>query len=130
MLRVQADLANARGDLRRVVDDDFFSFRFAQITEFVEHFLGRFEIQRRLVVRVLESVRCLNGSLRNFPSFGSRKARRPSRRRNAQLFAEPDDLAVEIAQLFFVFRHALAQHERVVADGLNFKIVVEPRDPF
>lgn len=26
MLRVQADLANARGDLRRVVDDDFFSF--------------------------------------------------------------------------------------------------------
>ena len=50
--------------------------------------------------------------------------------RNAQLFAEPDDLAVEIAQLFFVFRHALAQHERVVADGLNFKIVVEPRDPF
>ena len=99
MLRVQADLANARGDLRRVVDDDFFSLRFAQITEFVEHFLCRFEIQRRLVVRVLESVRCLNDRA-EFPVLRIEKmhvARRADR--NAQLFAEPDDLAVEIAQL-------------------------------
>ena len=49
--------------------------------------------------------------------------------RNAQLLAQPDDFSVKVAKLFLVLRHALAQHKRIVADRLNFEVVVEPRNP-
>ena len=105
---IQADLADARGDLRRVVDDDLFGFRLAQIAEFLQHLLRRLEIQRRLIVRILEAVCRLNDGA-EFSVLRIEEmdvARRADR--NTQFFAQPDNLPVKIAQLFFVLRHALS----------------------
>ena len=129
VLRVQADFADPRGDLRRVVDDDFLCLRLAQIAEFLEHLLRRLEIQRRLIVRILKAVRRLNDRA-EFSVLRVKEvhvARRADR--NAQLLAQPDDFSVKVAKLFLVLRHALAQHKRIVADRLNFEVVVEPRNP-
>ena len=129
MLRVQADFADSRGDLRRVVDDDLLRLRLAQIAEFLEHLLRRLEIQRRLIVRILKAVRRLNDRA-EFSVLWVEEvhvARRADR--NAQLLAQPDDFSVKVAKLFLVLRHALAQHKRIVADRLNFEVVVEPRNP-
>ena len=46
----------------------------------------------------------------------------------AQLLAEPDDGAIEVAQLLLAPGRALAQHEAIVADGLDLEIIVEGRD--
>ena len=45
-----------------------------------------------------------------------------------QLFAQSDDFAVEVAQLLLVARRAGAEHEAVVADGLDLQIVVPAGD--
>ena len=46
----------------------------------------------------------------------------------AQLLAEPDNGAVEVAQLLLAPDRALAQHEAIIADGLDLEIIVERRD--
>ena len=48
--------------------------------------------------------------------------------RNIQLFAEPDDLPVQLAQPLVVLHRALAHEERVVADRLHLEVIIEPRD--
>ena len=46
----------------------------------------------------------------------------------AQLLAKPDDGAIEVAQLLLAPGRTLAQHEAIVADGLDLEIIVEGRD--
>ena len=48
----------------------------------------------------------------------------------SQLLAQPDDGAVELAQLLVALRDALGQHEAVVAQGLDLKEIVERSDAF
>ena len=48
--------------------------------------------------------------------------------RNVQLIAKPDNVSVEITQFFLALDGSFAQHEPVVADRLNFQIVVIARD--
>ena len=127
MLRVQADFADSRGDLRRVVDDDLFRLRLAQIAEFLEHLLRRLEIQRRLIVPHPKAVRRLNDRaefsvLRVEEVHVARRADR-----NAQLLAQPDDFSVKVAKLFLVLRHA-SRSINALPIGWNFEVVVEPRN--
>ena len=46
----------------------------------------------------------------------------------AELLAEPDDGAVEAAQLLLILGKTLVEHEAVVADGLDLEEVIERRD--
>ena len=45
-----------------------------------------------------------------------------------QLLAEPDNGAVIVAQLLLAPDRALAQHEAIIADGLDLKVIVEGGD--
>ena len=51
-----------------------------------------------------------------------------SHNRDIQLFAQRHDAAVEIAQLLFIAGGAVANHELVVANGLDLEIVVPAGD--
>ena len=46
----------------------------------------------------------------------------------AELFAKLDNSAVEVLEVFVVAHRAVAHHEAVIAERLNFKIVVERGD--
>ena len=46
----------------------------------------------------------------------------------AELFAKLDNSAVEVLEIFVVAHRAVAHHEAVIAERLNFKIVVERGD--
>ena len=48
--------------------------------------------------------------------------------RLTQLLAQADDGAVELTQLFLRLHLAVAEHEGVVAQGLDLQIVVERGD--
>ena len=50
--------------------------------------------------------------------------------RYSQLLAQPDNGAVELAQLLVALRDTLGQHEAVVAQGLDLKEIVERSDAF
>ena len=115
-------------DAVRVVDDDLARLFFAEIREFRHHFVRRPQIQRQrpvgvghllggkqdvaedLVLRV-EEVHVAGGD------DGL-----------AELLAEPDDGAVEAAQLLLILGKTLVEHEAVVADGLDLEEVIERRD--
>ena len=51
-----------------------------------------------------------------------------SHHRQAQLFAQADDHAVQLPQLLHILHPALADQKGVVAHGLDFQIVIKPCD--
>ena len=100
----------------------------AQVAELLQHLVRGVEIQGRLLVAVLEALGVLDdgaedGVLRVQEVHVARGAHG-----DAQLFAQPDHLAVHIPQGFLVVRQALPEHKGVVADGLDLQVVVEARD--
>ena len=128
MLGEQPKLLHLIGDLPRIVNDHLVRLFLAQITEFLQHLVGSLKVQRRLIVAVLEAEtrlndRAIDGVVRVEEMHVAR-----GYHRNAQLLAQPDNGAVQVAQALVV-RHLPLPHQKgVVADGLNFQIIVEPGD--
>lgn len=114
------DVLDAGGDFVRRLHNHVVRFLLAQIGEFLQHLVGGAEVERRLMVAVLKALGvhqygAVNGVLRLFEVHVSGR-----HNRLAQLFAQPDDIAVDVLQRFLVLHDALAHHEFVVAQRLNF----------
>ena len=116
------------GDLFRVVDDHLMALFRAEVAEFLQHLVGGLEVQGRLIVRVLKAHAGLDdGAV--FRVMGVEEVHvAGGHDGDAQLIAELHDDAVEVAQGFLIRETALAHHEIVVADGLDFEVVVPGGD--
>ena len=128
MLDEQPHLAHAVGDGVGVFDDHLARLFLAQVAEFFQHLIGGAEIERRLVVRVLKALGGhQNGAIRAIPRLHEVYVASGDHGL-VQLLAQPHDFAVEIAQRFLILGRAFLQHKGVVADGLDFQIIVKARD--
>ena len=112
------------GDLVGVGDGELVGFLFGQVAEVLEHFLRRVVVQRRLVVGVLKAVAGLQHRAVD-PVLGFLEMR----------VAGGDDGLVQVSPSWMTVRVevfdrlegvdlAAAHHELVVAQGLDFEVVV------
>ena len=117
-------VVDGHGDLVGIGDADLKGFLFGQIVKLLQHILGGAEIQRRLIVGILKAAARLQygavggvlGVLKMHIARGNHRL--------VQLFAQANDRAVEILQLFHRIHRAVAQHEFVVAQRLHLKIII------
>ena len=99
-----------------------------QILKFLQHFLSGLEVDRQGLVGIRE----LLGRQQDVPVH--LVLRLPEMDvaggadRLVQFLSQPDDGAVELPQILLAPGVAVAEHESVVAQGLNFQIVVKGRD--
>ena len=96
------------GDLFRVVDDHLMALFRAEVGKLLQHLVGGLEVQRRLVVRVLKA----HAGLDDGAVLGVMGVEEVhiagGDHGNAQLVAQLDDDAVEVAQPLFIGDAALA----------------------
>ena len=130
MLGEQAKFPHLIGNPARRVDHDLMRLFLAQVAEFFQHLVGGFEVERRLVVAVvIAEARLQNGAVDGV--LGVEEMHVPGGDHGlVQLFTQRDDPAVEFPQVLLVAGGAVADHEAVVADGLNLQIVVPAGDAF
>ena len=128
VLGEEAELAHLVRDLARGVDDHLVRLFFSKVAELLQHLVRGFEVQGRLVVAVVVAQTCLqNGAVDGV--LGVEKMHVPGGDHGlVQLFAQGDDFAVEFPQVLLVAGSAGAEHEAVVADGLDLQIVVPAGD--
>ena len=108
----------------RVFNYNLTRFCLGQVAELAQHIICVAEIQRRLVVCVLEAVtrlkyRTVYCILRVQKVYIAR-----SHHHFVQLFTQAQHSFVEFLYLFNAVHHVLAHHVFVVAHRLNFQIVV------
>ena len=128
VLGEQLQLVHLIGNLARVGDNDLIRLFLAQIGKLLEHFVRRLEIQRRLKVTVIIAhARLDDGAVDRVVRVKEVHVAR-CHNGNAQFLAQLHDGAVEVTQAFVVFHRAVAHEERIVADGLNLQIIIEPRN--
>ena len=112
----------------RVGYDHLVGFLLAEVLELLEHLVRRAEVDGQRRVRIWEflggqqdmAVDLILRLLKMHIAGGDDPL--------AQLLAKPDDGAIEVAQLLLTPGRTLAQHEAIVADGLDLEIIVEGRD--
>ena len=111
-----------------VGDHHLVSLFLPQILKFLQHFLRGLEVDRQRLVGVRE----LFGRQQNVSVHFVLRLPEMDVAGGAdgfsQLLAEADDGAVEFPQVLLASCLAVAEHEGVVAQGLNFQIVVKGRD--
>ena len=99
-----------------------------QILKFLQHFLSGLEVDRQGLVGIRE----LLGRQQDVPvHFVLRLPEMDvtgGADRLVQFLSQPDDGAVELPQILLAPGVAVAEHESVVAQGLNFQIVVKRGD--
>ena len=101
---------------------------FAQIRKFLEHFLGGAVIKTYVAVGILK-FKIRKKDLSSDLIFLIYKVRvTGSHNRLTVLLTKLDDLTVKLAQAFVVLDLSFCNKEPVVANGLNFKIVIEIDD--
>ena len=112
----------------RVLDDHFPCNVLAEIGEFLQHFFRGTEIELGFLIGVLESETGQDDAAVNFVFgiFIMRVAGRTDR--TLCLPPDFDNPSVEIPESFFVRHLPLADHEFVVGDRLNLKVIVVFRD--
>ena len=130
VMRYGADGFAHVGDVVRVLHNDLIGLFRAQVGEFLEHLVRRAEIERIFAVAILKALRgqqdaAIDLVLRVQEVDVSRRADGLS-----QFLTQPDNGAVELAQLLVALRDALGQHKAVVAQGLDLKEIVERSDAF
>ena len=96
----------------------------AQIGEFLEHLLGGFEVDGQGLVRVLKALGGQQDVAVDLILRVQEVDVSGGAHRLAQLLPQPHHRAVEIPQLLLGADHALAEHEHIVADGLDLQKVV------
>ena len=99
-----------------------------QILKFLQHFLSGLEVDRQRLVGIRE----LLGRQQDMPVHFVLRLPEMDVTGGAdgfpQFLTEADDDAVEFPQVLLASCLAVAEHEGVVAQGLNFQIVVKGRD--
>ena len=99
-----------------------------QILKFLQHFLSGLEVDRQGLVGIRE----LLGRQQDMPVHFVLRLPEMDVTGGAdgfsQLLAEADDDAVEFPQVLLASCLAVAEHEGVVAQGLNFQIVIKRGD--
>ena len=113
------------GDHVGVLHDHLIRPVLPEIGELAEHFIRALKVQRRLIIRIREALtrhqdtaeRLILGFEEVYVTGGAA--------RFSQFIRQAENIAVPVAQLLLVLRHALCDHEVVVADRLNLQIVVK-----
>ena len=99
-----------------------------QILKFLQHFLSGLEVDRQGLVGIRE----LLGRQQDMPVHLVLRLPEMDVTGGAdgfsQLLAEADDDTVELPQILLAPGVAVAEHESIVAQGLNFQIIVEGGD--
>ena len=126
-LGYRTDILNHIGNGVGVGYYDFLRLFCAKIAEFLQHLIGGAQVQRRLVIGVLEALPCLQ-YLTEYPVLLVHEVDvAGGNHRLVQLLAELDNAHVQLAQSLVVRNHALAHQELVIRDRLYFEIVVYRR---
>ena len=114
-----------------VGDDHLFRFPAAQILEFLQHFLGGAQKQGCLIVRVLEALAGHDDPAVNLVLRVQEMHIAGGNHRLVELLAQRHDPPVVVPQILLGLgrRLVVPQHEHVVADGLDFQIIIKIHDP-
>ena len=118
------------GDHVGVLHDHLIRSVLAEIGELLEHFVGALKVQRRLIVRVGETLTGHQDTAERLIFRLKKVYVAGGTARLAEFVRQAENIAVPVAQLLVILRHALGYHELVVADRLNLQIVVERGKPF
>ena len=122
------DILHLFGDGARVGHDDLIGLFLAEVVEFIEHFVGRSEVERHRLVRVGKFLRrkqnvAVDLVLRVEEMDVARRADGL-----AELLAKLHDRAVEVLEVLVVIHRAVAHQKAVVAQGLDLKEIVKRGD--
>ena len=129
LLRQEFKALHAVGDSVRRGDDDVAAVRLAEIRKLPEHFIGRFEIERQRLVRVRKFTRREKNMAVNLVLRLEKMHVAGRNDELAEPAAEREDTAVKFAQILLVARLAVVDEEVVVAQRLDFQIIVERCEP-
>ena len=113
-----------------VLDYDLVGAVLAEIGEFLQHFVRGLEVERRLIVRVRKALTGHQDAAERLVLRFEEVNVAGRAARLAELVRKAQNIAVPVAQLLLVLREPLRNHEVVVADGLDFEVVVELREAF
>ena len=128
VLGEQAQSLHLVGNLAGIGNNHLPGLFLPQVGEFLQHLVGGFEVQWRLLVAVLiTQARLDNGAVDGV--VGVQEVHVPrGHHRNAQLLPQADNGAVQLPQSLVVGHLPLPHQEGIVADGLNLQVIVEPGD--
>ena len=112
-------------DFVRIVNDDLMAFFRPEIIEFLKHFIGGLEVERGLMVAVLISHAGLNDGAVDGVVRIHEMDIAGGHNRNPQLVAQAHDLAVQIPERILIGHLSFTDQEGIVADGLDFEVIVE-----
>ena len=96
----------------------------AQIGKLLEHLVRGFKVDGQGLIRILKALGGQQDVTVNFVLRVQEVDVAGGTHRLAQLLSQPHYGAVEVPQLLFRAHHALAEHEHIVADGLDLQKVV------
>ena len=122
------DILHLFGDGARVGHDDLIGLFLAEIVKFLEHFVGRSEVERHRLVRVGKFLRRKQNVAVDLV-LGVEEmdvARRADGL--AELLAKLHDRAVEVLEVLVVIHCTVAHQKAVVAQGLDLKEIVKRGD--
>ena len=112
----------------RIGDNYFHRAVCAQIRKFLQHFIGGFEVQRGLIVGVFKAHARHQDAAERLVLRLQEMHVTGCHTRLAQFIRNRQNLAVVIAQFFLVLCGAVGNHKLVVANRLNFQIIIEIRN--
>ena len=102
----------------------------AQICKFRKHIIGGSKVQRRLEIRILKAL----GGHQHRAEYAVRGFHEMHIARgahgNVHFIAQPQNFSIQFAQTLVVRHRAFALQKFVIADRLDFQIIIEFRDPF
>ena len=116
------------GDLPCVPDHYLFRLVGAEILEFLQHFLRRAQVKGRLFITVLKSLSRHNNPAVHLILRVQKMNVAGSTDRFSELVSQFHDLLVNVDQILLRIHSALfiPEHKAVVAQRLNFQVVIEP----
>ena len=107
-LRYGADIFDYIADIICICNHNLVSLFTSEIFKFGKHLLGVSEKQRRLHVRVLKALPCLEDSAKNLVTLTQEMHVAGGNHFFSELFAEPHYFAVKLAQTLIVRNGAVA----------------------
>ena len=125
----RVDGVAAVGDEVGVLHHHLVGLLLAQVGELLQHLVGGLQVDGQRLVRVLKAL----GGQENVAVHLVLRVQEVDvpggAHRLAQLLPQPDHGPVEVTKLLLRLHHALAEHEHVVADGLDLQVIVPGGDP-
>ena len=125
MLREEPERFHHVCNFVRVVNDDLVAFLGPKIAEFLQHLIGRLEVERRLIVAVFKPHAGLNNGTVDGVVRIHEMDVAGGDNRDAQFFAQAHDLPVQVPERILIGHLPLADEKGIVADGLDFEVIIE-----